>query len=222
MAKNIAHTNIAALTISILSIAILLFVTDYIKPRLQKKCSIPVPIELIMVVGMTLASKFLYFSENYGIGVINSIPTGFPDFSLPKFELIPSLAVDSFTIAMVSYALSLSMALLFAQKDNYEIESNQELLAMGAGNIFGSLFSCMPFAASFSRSFIQKSVGGRTQITSIVSCALLSFVLLWIGPFFEPLPKASFYFKYLLFFLQVFFNFSVFWHHLSWWLCVAS
>lgn len=53
----------------------------------------------------------------------------------------------------------------------------------------GSFFSCMPFSASLSRSSIQQSVGGRTQIASIVSCAILIIVLNWIGPFFEPLPK---------------------------------
>lgn len=56
-------------------------------------------------------------------------------------------------------------------------------------NIFGSFFSCMPVSASLSRSLIQQTVGGRTQIASIVSCLILLTILLWIGPFFEPLPR---------------------------------
>nr|CAD7399960.1 unnamed protein product [Timema cristinae] len=59
----------------------------------------------------------------------------------------------------------------------------------GCSNIFGSFFSCIPFAASLSRSLIQESVGGETQIASVVSCGLLLFVLLLIGPFFQPLPN---------------------------------
>lgn len=110
---------------------------------------------------------------------------------IPKFELFSDVAVDSFTIAMVSYTVSISMALIFAQRLNYEIDFNQELLAMGIGNMFGSFFSCMPFSASLSRSSLQQSVGGRTQIASIISCSLLAIVLLWIGPFFEPLPNVS-------------------------------
>jgi solute carrier family 26, other len=47
----------------------------------------------------------------------------------------------------------------------------------------------MPFSASLSRSVIQQTVGGKTQIASVVSCGLLVFVLLWIGPFFELLPR---------------------------------
>lgn len=52
------------------------------------------------------------------------------DATLPDFSLIQSIIIDCFTIAMVSYTVSVSMALIFAQKLNYEIDFNQELLAM--------------------------------------------------------------------------------------------
>lgn len=61
----------------------------------------------------------------------------------------------------------------------------------GTGNIFGSFFCCLPFSASLSRSLIQQAVGGKTQMASVISCTLLLFVLLWIGPFFEVLPRVS-------------------------------
>lgn len=112
-------------------------------------------------------------------------------FELPSLELAKEVGVDSFIIGLVSYTISVSMALLFAQKLNYEIDFNQELLAMGLGNIVGSCFSCMPYSASLSRSAIQQSSGGKTQLASMVSCGILTVVLLWIGPFFEMLPRVS-------------------------------
>lgn len=99
------------------------------------------------------------------------------------------LLLSGFTIAMVSYTVSVSMALIFAKKSNYDIDFNQELLAMGGANVVGSFLSCFPLAASLSRSTIQETVGGRTQVASLISCSILMFVLLWIGPFFEALPK---------------------------------
>lgn len=57
-------------------------------------------------------------------------------------------------------------------------------------NVVGSFFSCMPVSASLSRSLIQQTVGGRTQIASVISCTVLLIILLWIGPFFEPLPRS--------------------------------
>lgn len=110
---------------------------------------------------------------------------------MPDLNLSKVLIVDGFILSMVSYTVSVSMALIFAQKLNYEIDFNQELLAMGASNVCGSFFSCLPLSASLSRSAIQQSTGGRTQIASLISCGLLTFVLLWIGPFFQLLPKVQ-------------------------------
>lgn len=164
---------------------------EVLKPRIAKICIVPVPIELIAVVIGTLISRYTFLPDTYGITPIGNIPTGFPPFELPKFELMPALLLDGFTVAMVGYTVSVSMALIFAQRLNYEINFNQELLAMGGGNLLGSFFSCIPFAASLSRSAIQQGVGGRTQLTSVISCSILAVVLLWVGPFFEPLPRVS-------------------------------
>ena len=64
-------------------------------------------------------------------------------------------------------------------------------LLQGASNIMGSFFSCMPITASLSRSLVQETVGGKTQLTGLISCIILLFVMLWIGPFFEPLPRVN-------------------------------
>lgn len=161
------------------------------KPKLAKKITIPFPIEFIVILIGTLLSQFVHLESRWNIKSIGHIPTGLPYPTAPHFGMWNQLIVDAFTIAMVSYTVSVSMALIFAQKYNYEIDFNQELLAMGSGNIFGSFFSCMPMSASLSRSMIQAGVGGKTQIASVISCAILTAVLLYIGPFFEPLPRVS-------------------------------
>lgn len=100
-----------------------------------------------------------------------------------------SVITESVIIAIVAYSITMSMALLFSEKLKYAIDTNQELLAQGVGNVFGSFFSCLPFAASLSRSATQHAVGGKTQMASIVSAGLLVAVVLWIGHLFQPLPR---------------------------------
>lgn len=180
---------------------------EWLKNKLAKKTAIPFPIELILVVAGTIISSSMELEKNWGIIEIGDIPTGFPEAKVPDFSLFRSLITDCFTIAMVSYTVSVSMGLIFAQKYNYEIDFNQELLAMGAGNIVSSFFHCIPFSASLSRSMIQAAVGGKTQIASIISCALLTIVLLWIGPFFEVLPRVRFFNLYTNFWLNSLTNF---------------
>lgn len=52
-----------------------------------------------------------------------------PAPSLPNLSLVSSVAVDGIIVAIVAYTIALSMALIFAQKLNYEVDANQELLA---------------------------------------------------------------------------------------------
>ncbi|KAK0090530.1 hypothetical protein PV325_012584 [Microctonus aethiopoides] len=187
---SVLHSpNFAALVVSTVSIIIMILNDELMKPWLKKKCNMPLPIELIAVVTGTLISNYCDLPKNYEIETVGIISTGLPKPELPTFQLLPIVAVDCIAIAMVSYTVTLSMALIFAQKLRYEIDSNQELFAMGISNIAGSFFSCMPFSASLSRSLIQQTVGGKTQIASIVSCTILLIILLWIGPFFEALPR---------------------------------
>lgn len=189
--NKISQTNLTAVLISAIAIITICLNNEWLKPKWSRFSILPMPIELIVVVSGTLISQFLDLSTNYGIRTIGHIPTGFPAFEVPDLDLAKQLLVDGFIISMVSYTVSVSMALIFAQKLCYEIDFNQELLALGASNVFGSFFSCLPLSASLSRSAIQESTGGRTQIASLISCGLLTFVLLWIGPFFELLPKVS-------------------------------
>ncbi|KAF3430577.1 hypothetical protein E2986_07678 [Frieseomelitta varia] len=186
--NSLHAVNTIALLTSCATI-LLLIINNALKPKLAKVIPFPIPIEMLVVVIGTLLSVYLNLAEVYGIVIVGDIPVGLPPPTLPPLSLIPNILLDSLVITMVSYTISMSMALIFAQKLSYEVDSNQELMAQGVGNLVGSFFSCMPFAASMSRSLIQQTTGGRTQLASLTSCVVLISVLLWIGPFFEPLPR---------------------------------
>lgn len=185
------EVHLPSVIISAVTLIVIITYHLAIKNWLAKRSNIPFPIELFVVVVGTL---FSFLNRNFqllkDVSIVGYIPTGFPAVTLPSVSLIEDIWLDCFVIAMVSYAVTISMALLFARKRMYDVDSNQELLALGMGNVVGSLFGCMPTCASISRSLIQESVGGKTQLSSIFSCGLITFVLLWLAPLFEPLPKA--------------------------------
>ncbi|XP_076169612.1 prestin isoform X2 [Ptiloglossa arizonensis] len=186
--NSIDNVNGIAILLSCVTI-IILVVNNILKPKIAKVSPFPVPIEMLAVIIGTVLSIYTNLEKDYGVVVVGHIPVGLPVPAVPPLQLIPNILVDSFVITMVSYTISMSMALIFAQKLGYEVDSNQELMAQGMGNLVGSFFSCMPFTASLSRSLIQQTVGGHTQLASLISCGILISVLLWIGPFFEPLPR---------------------------------
>ncbi|XP_075218328.1 prestin-like isoform X6 [Lycorma delicatula] len=190
LAANIKSSNFLATGMTFIVVVILTVYSDILKPYLSKKLPVPLPVELIIITGGTLASIFWKLPSEYNITAVGNIPTGFPPPKLPPLWILPNLVIDGLVIALVAFSINISMASIFAKTSKYEIDANQELIASGCGNLFGSFFSCIPFAASLSRSLIQYTVGGRTQLASAVSCSLLVLVLLYIGPFFEPLPNA--------------------------------
>ncbi|CAG9831710.1 unnamed protein product [Diabrotica balteata] len=126
----VSSANVSAMVVSLIACVILIINNELLKPWLAKKTTIPFPIELVAVVLGTASSRFMHFSSNYNITVVGFIPTGLPKPTLPAFELIPEIFVESFIITMVSYTITMSMALIFARKLMYEVDSNQELFAL--------------------------------------------------------------------------------------------
>lgn len=103
---------------------------EVMKPRFSKLCRFPIPAELIAVVGGTTFSHIFRFGELYKVHLVGNIPMGLPMPELPPPQLLWLVAVDSIAISIVSYTVTISMAMIFAKKHSYEVRPNQELLAM--------------------------------------------------------------------------------------------
>ena len=187
--EQLDKVNITALIISCTCVAILIFFKLYLTDKIKKwtNLNIPFPIELVIVIGSTLVASFLPLE----IQSVGEIKIGLPSPTLPEWYFFQHLWLRCIPLAIVAYAITYSTGKTFANKHNYEIDSNQELLAIGTTNIFSSFFLCLPTAASLSRSALQESVGGRTQLASIVNSIGILFVLLYFGQYLEKLPNVS-------------------------------
>lgn len=88
------------------------------------------------VVGGTAISNIMQLGEVHDVRLVGDIPMGLPMPQLPPIHLIWKVAIDSIAIAIVSYTVTISMAMILAKKHNYEVRPNQELLAMVSYNFF--------------------------------------------------------------------------------------
>ncbi|OWA54520.1 Solute carrier family 26 member 6, partial [Hypsibius exemplaris] len=169
--------------------------------RVIRVIRVPLPAELFVVIFGTLISAQVGLEANYGVSIIKRIPNGFPTPSTPTFAHMynttnpedgfpTSLLSDTFAIAVVSLCLSITLALLFANQHGYAIDPNQEFKAQGLSKIFGSFFHCFPSSVSVARTAVQNDVGGRTQMVSVVQCAIVAVVIGALGQYMEPLPRA--------------------------------
>ncbi|XP_026806936.1 solute carrier family 26 member 10-like isoform X1 [Rhopalosiphum maidis] len=184
------HTiNWATTAVSVTTVAVLLVYNKYLKERINSRLCMPLPIELIVTVFATVLFQVTTIAQDYDMVQMGEIKSGLPAFEVPPVKLFSAVFVDACVIALVAYSITMSLALLVSEKLKYPLDTNQELLAQGLGNVVGSFFSCLPSGASPSRSASQQTVGGKTQMASIVSAAIIVVVLLWIGVVFEPLPR---------------------------------
>ncbi|CAG5129716.1 unnamed protein product, partial [Candidula unifasciata] len=188
---NLPKTNAVTFIASIVCMMLLVVVKEYINgnPKIKPKLKMPVPAELIVVVLGTVISYFVQLEEVYKVKIVGDIPVGIPPPNFNAFTFLPQVISDAIAIAIVAFAISVSMAKIFAKKHDYDVDSNQELLAYGLCNVFSSFFSSFVSAVSLSRSLVQENVGGRSQVTGLMSSILLLIVLLLVGPYFKTLPN---------------------------------
>jgi len=180
--RRLPQINIPTTVIGLVACAIIV-VLKRINPK--------IPNALIVVLLGILVITF--FGELFiDVDIVRDIPSGLPNFSVPELDVdqIRELLPIAITLVLVGYLETISIGkTLEAKQDEYRVDANQELVALGLGNILGSFFKSYPSTASFSRSAINEDAGAITGVAGIVSCLLLVFTLLFLTPVFYNLPK---------------------------------
>ena len=144
----------------------------------------------ILVVLLSVGLSALFDFEGRGIAIVGDIPSGLPALTLPRIDGMPlqTLALGAAAIFLVSYGAGIITARSFAAKAGASVDPNRELIGFGAANFGAGLFGAFPVTASDSRTAVNLSVGGRSQLASIVAAATLVATLLFLGPALRIIP----------------------------------
>uniref|UniRef100_A0A8C5G361 SLC26A/SulP transporter domain-containing protein n=1 Tax=Gouania willdenowi TaxID=441366 RepID=A0A8C5G361_GOUWI len=185
---DIPNTNVTTILLG-LACLVFLYGTKHINERFKNKLLIPIPGEIIVVIVSTGISYGLSLSDHYQVDVVGKIPSGLLPPSVPHFSLLPNLISDSFAVAIVGFSMGISLAKIFALKHGYSVDGNQELIALGLCNFISSFFQTFAITCSMSRSLVQESTGGKTQIAGLLGSLLVLLVVVAIGFVFQPLPQ---------------------------------
>ena len=181
--KHLSEISTITLLIGFFGIIFLLFLK-----YLNKK----IPGALVLVI-LGIALVYLFNLDMLGVKIVGFIPGGLPEVKVPSFSpgdfiaLIPA----SFTLALIAFMEAISVSKTLELKhDDYKVDPNQELIALGASNIVGSFFSSYSVTGGFSRSAVNDEAGAKTGMSSIISSLLILFTLLFLTDFFYYLPNA--------------------------------
>ncbi|XP_042324087.1 chloride anion exchanger isoform X2 [Sceloporus undulatus] len=187
--SQITDTNIADLVTSLI-ILVVVFAFKELNERFKAKLPAPIPIELIVTVIAAGLSYAFDFKNKYNVAVVGNLEKGFQAPVSPDMSILQSCVGDGFSIAIVGFAVAFSVAKVYSIKHDYPIDANQELIAFGISNIFGGSFKGFAASTSLSRSGVQESTGGKTQIAGFLSAIIVLIVILAIGHLLEPLQKS--------------------------------
>ncbi|KAM4676062.1 pendrin-like [Discoglossus pictus] len=186
---NIGKTNIADLIAGLLTILVCGVVKE-INDRYKHILRVPIPIEVLVTIVATGISYGANLGSKYNAGIVKSVPSGFLPPVTPDVSMFSELIGSAFSIGIVAYAIAVSVGKVYATKHNYAVNGNQEFIAFGISNLFCGAFSCFVASTALSRTAVQESTGGKTQIAGIISSIIVLIAILVLGRLLEPLQKS--------------------------------
>ena len=151
-----------------------------------------VPAVLVVVVVAALAVNALGLQAD-GVKTIGVLPQGFPPFTVPTvpWAEVPELFLGAVAIAVVALADTMSTASSFAARRGERVHGDQEMIGIGAANIFAGLFQGFPVSTSGSRTAVSEQAGSRSQVTGVVGAAVIAFVLVFATGAMEYVPQPT-------------------------------
>ena len=186
----ITQSNVAELIITLICMLVLIIIKEGINEKYKDRLKIPIPAEILVVSIAIPVSYFGNLTHRFQVRILDHIPIGIPKPEVPEVQGVSHLIVDAFIIAIVSFAISISLAKYFSEKYHYPIDQDQEMFAYGVMHTFSVFFHSYAGAQSPPRTMLQDSAGGKTQLASLASTLLILLVCFWLAPLFEYLPTS--------------------------------
>ncbi|MBM4222143.1 MAG: SulP family inorganic anion transporter, partial [Gammaproteobacteria bacterium] len=177
------ETNLTAFAIG----AVVLAAIQLLKPWPR------IPGLLIGVVGATVAVGLFDLGASAGVKVLGDLPEGLPGFALPWPGLadLGTAVIGGCAVALVSFADTSVLSRSYAAKTRSYVDSNQEMIGLGAANLAAGLFQGFPISSSSSRTPVAEAAGARTQLTGVVGAICIALLLLFAPGLLRNLPTSA-------------------------------
>ena len=181
--SNFQDINYISLAIGAGSIAIIGLI-NYWKPLFPS---------ILFAIIIGIAVSWYFNLPQKGVDVIGKIPSGLPSISLPSFSMdnLRELLSTAIALSLVQFMTVVTLGKTYALRNDYEIDSNQELFALGISNFLNGFFSGMPISGSFSNSAVKEQTKSKTPISNIIAAGVIILCLIFLTPLFYYLPYPS-------------------------------
>jgi len=130
--------------------------------------------------------------SQHGVAIVGDVPSGLPSLGIPDISRgdVAALMVAAAGMLLVVFSESLGAAETFAAKHGYEIDPNQELIALGVANVGSGLVGGLAGGGSLSQSAVNDGAGARSEVSPLFASVLVVITVLFLTPLFKNLPEA--------------------------------
>ena len=183
LAGKLPQTHLLTLAVGLTTLAVIL-VSKRLLPRA------PAPL-LAMVAAVALV--YGLGLENRGVAVVGELPAGLPDLSWPQLdaEHLKLLLGGALGVALVSFSSGMVTARSFAARNRYDIDVDQEFIALGTCQIASGLSQGFAVTGADSRTAVNDAMGGKTQMVGLIAAATMAAVLFFLTEPLRYLPVAA-------------------------------
>ena len=162
----------------------------YLLPRLTTA----VPSPLVAIVVITIIAR-LIGSNVPTVGDMGELPETLPIFGLPEIpvsiETLNIIFPTAFALSIVGVLQCFLTANVVDDLTDTSSNKNQEVKALGIGNILSGFFGGMAGSAMIGQSVINVKSGGRTRLSTLSAGILLLFFLLILKDWVATIPMAA-------------------------------
>ena len=181
-----------AVLMGLIGMAILILWPLLGKARLgafSKLCA-KIPASIIAVIVGVLLVQFTPLKVNTIGTLYPDLKAGFPAPTLPafSFETVKAVLPSAFTIAILAAIESLLSCVVSDGMIGDKHNSNQELVALGAGNLCSAIFGGIPATGAIARTAANVKNGGRSPVAGMVHALVLLLFLLVLMPVAKLIP----------------------------------
>jgi high affinity sulfate transporter 1 len=148
----------------------------------------------LVVLFLAIALSGLLDFESRGIHIVGEIPGGLPPFGIPEglgVEQLLRVAPGAVGVALVAFAESVAIARSMGTKYGYEVDANQEFIAIGMSNVGSAFSGAFVVDGSMSRTAAADGAGGKSQMVSIVAAVAVLITAVALTGLFYNLPEAT-------------------------------
>ena len=184
LVNNFHHISFLSVGVSLAAISVLVFLPKWVRSDFLNKT---IPLLLVL---SSIIVVYAFNLDQHGLKTVGIIPTGLPSFHFPTWnlDLVQKLLPSAFMIAMISFVESLAIAQATALQKRDDLNSNQELIALGLANIAAGINMGFAVSGSLSRTVVNSDAGAKTPMSGVMSSLLMIAVSLYFTSFFQNLP----------------------------------